>query len=434
MKSDRRTAVAIVGAGFSGTMVAAHLARRGIKSTLIEPRDVAGQGTAFSTRDPAHLLNVPAGDMSAWPDRPDDFSDRAGGRDIFAQRRHFGDYLKAILDSALSGGADLVRDRAVGASKIDCGWVIGLESGARINADALVLATGNQPPAILAVASGAGDRLVGDPWGERARSAIEDSVARDLDVMILGTGLTMVDVVLSLQSAGHRGRITALSRRGLAPRSHSAGVPPVAEHAEPPERSLLALASWLRCRSSESGWRRAIDSLRPHSFRLWQGLTIDQQRRFLRHARPWWDIHRHRIAPQVGRKLDDLVDGGRLEVVAGRLIDVQVDGGCLRAQFRRRGSEGRETISAAYLFNCTGPLHDIGRTRDPLLRQVLDDGIALSDGLGIGLDVDESSRAGDRLWALGALTKGRYWEIIAVPDIRDQAAAVAADIATELRA
>jgi len=257
MRSDRRAAVAIVGAGFSGTMVAAHLARRGIPSILIEPRDAAGQGTAFSTRDPAHLLNVPAGNMSAWPERPDDFSDRAGSRECFAERRLFGSYLREILGEALENGASVVPDRAVAATREGSSWTLALEGGGRVEADALVLAIGNQLPAGLPQSKGAGDRLISDPWGPQARAAIEDSAAQNLDILILGTGLTMVDVVLSLHSAGHQGRILALSRRGLAPRSHSHADPAPVEYEDVPSGSARALTSWLRSRSREVGWRAA---------------------------------------------------------------------------------------------------------------------------------------------------------------------------------
>lgn len=434
MKSDRRTAVAIVGAGFSGTMVAARLARRGIESILVEPRDVAGRGTAFSTSDPAHLLNVPAGNMSAWPERPDDFSSRGGSGDAFVQRRHFGTYLREILDDALASGATLVRDRAVAASQDDGVWTIALESGDSIRSSALVLAIGNQPPGMMKAASGAGERFIADPWGSRARQAVEDCAGKSLDVAILGTGLTMVDVVLSLESAGHKGRIVAISRRGLAPRSHAPADPAPIDWNALPEPRVRPLLSWLRRRSSEVGWRSAVDSLRPHSRDLWQALGLEEQRRFLRHARPWWDVHRHRIAPEVAAKLDSLVAEGRLDIVAGRLESVTSDGDGLAIAFRRRSTGDRETLDAAYMFNCTGPLHSLERTRDPLLRQMLDDGLAAPDSLGIGLALDGRSRVvgADRAWALGALTKGLYWEIIAVPDIRHQAADVAEDIATEL--
>jgi len=164
---------------------------------------------------------------------------------------------------------------------------------------------------------------------------------------------------------------------------------------------------------------------------LWQSLSDEQQRRFLSHARPWWDVHRHRIAPEVARQVHDRVAAGQLEIVAGRIGAIgQVDGG-LEVEIRRRRGPA-ETRRFAFAINCTGPLGAIERTSDQMLRGLLDDGLVRPDHLGMGLEVDGRSRAGKSLWALGPLTKGRYWEIVAVPDIREQAAQVADDIAKEL--
>jgi uncharacterized NAD(P)/FAD-binding protein YdhS len=250
---------------------------------------------------------------------------------------------------------------------------------------------------------------------------------------LVGTGLTMVDVVLSLDAAGHKGSILALSRRGQAPRAHADFEPAPVEQGEVPHARLAAMWRWLRRRSAEVGWRAAVDSLRPHSHALWQSLNDDEQRRFLRHARPWWDVHRHRIAPEVAATIARMVAEGRLQIMAGRIISATERPEGIDVELRRRGSDTPQGRTFAYSFNCTGPLHSIERTRDPLLRSLFDAGVTHPDRLGIGLKVDEKSRAGERLWALGPLTKGRYWEIIAVPDIREQAADVAGDIARELQ-
>lgn len=434
---DGEAPVVIVGAGFSGTMVAANLARLGLDSLLVDSKGRAGLGTAFSTEDPAHLLNIPADNMGAWPDSPGDFAASQGIRgESYAERRHFGRYLRSILGQALdSGHARLVEGRAVGAERDGKGWKVRIDDGETLRAGALVLAIGNQPPAAIEAAEPAGRRLIGDPWGESARAAIDDAAARQLDVLVLGSSLTMVDVALSLESAGHRARTLALSRRGKVPLGNGIDEPSAVEWDQLPPPRIRAIAKWLRERSQSLGWRAAVDSLRPHSHRLWQSLPSDEKRRFLRFGRPWWDIHRHRIAPQVAAKLDELVASGRLEVVAGRLLEVRPTDDGVEVRFRRRGRDSPDSPRRfGYIFNCTGPLGDIGRTGDPLLRQLLDEGAVRPDELAIGLAVDERCRPGpgERLWALGALTKGRYWEMIAVPDIRHQAAMVAEDIATEL--
>ena len=437
MKSDRAT-VAIVGGGASGTILAAQLARRGIRSVLIDGSGRIGRGVAYSTTEPAHLLNVRAEGMSAWAGDASHFARRfaaEGGEPRgFAQRRLFGRYLGEILDEAVaSGRTDLVHASATRAERADGRWRVTLDDGSVIDARAVALAIGNQEPESLRAFSGVGERFIGNPWGETARSAVEALATDAGDALLIGTGLTMVDLVLSLDAAGHHGRIVALSRRGQVPRSHGDYEPAPVEADEVPHGRVGAIWRWLRRRSADRGWRAAVDSLRPHSHRLWQSLDIDEQRRFLRHARPWWDVHRHRIAPEVAATIHRLIGEGRLQVMAGRVVSAKDAGSGLEVEVRPRGAQTSRQMTFDYAFNCTGPLHSIERTRDPLLRSLLDGGQASPDQLGMGLDVDERSRAGERLWALGPLTKGRYWEIIAVPDIREQAASVADDIARELQ-
>ena len=438
MTSDRSLPVAIVGGGFSGTMVAAQLARKGIDNVLIESAGRAGQGVAYSTLEPAHVLNVRAEVMSAWADDPENFvrvAEAEGGtRRDFVQRRQFGRYLRALLDDAVaSRHVRLIEAQATWAEPNGDGWTVGLGNGETLRASGLVLAIGNQPPEPLPFARES-SRAINNPWGGEALAAVEDLAATNQDVLLVGTGLTMVDAVLSLDAAGHRGRIVGLSRRGLIPRGHTDFTPAPVEEADVPQGNVRALWRWLRRRGAEVGWRAAVDSLRPHSQRLWQSFPVGEQRRFARHARPWWDVHRHRIAPEVAQRLHAMVAEGRLEIIAGRIQSVEEDQAGLTVAYRRRGASRVEQGGFAYMINCTGPLGTISRTRDPMLKGMLAEGLARPDQLGIALDVDERSRVAGakRAWAMGPLTKGRYWEIIAVPDIRGQAAAVADDIAMEL--
>jgi uncharacterized NAD(P)/FAD-binding protein YdhS len=274
--------------------------------------------------------------------------------------------------------------------------------------------------------------FVNNPWGDKAKAAVARLAGSDDDVLILGTGLTMIDTVLSLAAAGHQGRVVALSRRGLIPRSHAAHEPAPVHYEQVPTGNVMSLWRWLRKRSGEVGFRAAVDSLRPHSQAIWQSFSPTEQRRFLRHARPWWDVHRHRIAPEIGRQLAERIASGQLEIVAGRIGTLREEGEQLVATItRRRSSEAREHRFAA-AFNCTGPLGEMRRTRDPLLGGLIEQGEVRIDPLGIGLAVDERSRAGSHVWAVGPLTKGCYWEIVAVPDIRGQAEAVAEDLVREL--
>lgn len=434
MKSDAGADVAIVGGGFSGTMAAARLTRAGQSVVLIESAGRAGRGVAYSTREAVHLLNVPAAKMSAWPEAPDDFVDHGHDAGSFAPRREFGAYLARILDRAVADGARVVEEQAVSAEHDSAGWRVTLASGGQVRTRALVLAIGNQPPEPMRVGDGADPALfVNNPWGNEATAAVERLVAGGGDALILGTGLTMVDMVLSLAAAGHRGRIVALSRRGQVPRAHAPHDAAPVEWDEVPQGDVRDLMRWLRARSRAAGWRGAVDSLRPHAQALWRSLGPAQQDRALRHARPYWDVHRHRIAPQVAGQLKDLIAAGQLEIVAGRLVSVAAENGGLRATMRRRGADATNEGHFGAVFNCTGPLGAMARTRDPLLRQMIAGGLVGIDRLGVGLSVDGASKAGAGLWALGPLTKGEFWEIVAVPDIRGQVAAVTDDICKELR-
>lgn len=446
--------VVIIGGGFSGTMLAAKLARKGIGSTVIDAGR-AGRGTAFSTSEEAHLLNVPAGRMGGWADDPGDFAeeiaDEGYDEDDFVPRRRFGEYVSSILAQAVaSGNAKVVRGDAVAAERGAAGWSVRLADGSRVEGSALVLAQGNQPPQLPPFARGVDEKyFVNDPWSDEGRDAISSAAGKGGDILLIGTGLTMVDMVLSLDEARLRGRITALSRRGLMPRAHadpsasSGGVAPV-ELDEIPRGSVKRLWEWLLHRGASVGWRAAVDSLRPHTQALWQALAPAEQRRFLRHIRPWWDVHRHRIAPEVAGRVKRLVQLGQLEIIAGRVTDMWVKDGMLDVSIKRRGRKQAGDHAFALAVNCTGPLGEISRSKDPLLQSLFAAGLARPDALDLGLEVDGRSRVlrdepegstrdeRQRMWALGPLTKGKYWEIVAVPDIRHQVAAVAEDIAEEL--
>ena len=451
MKSDD-PAVVIIGGGYSGTMVAAELARRGIASTVVDGSRREGRGTAYSTSERGHLLNVVAAKMGAWADRPDDFAKDVAGEyqpDAYVPRRRYGQYLTRILEDAGVGGlVDLVSSDAHAAEKVEDGWSVTMADGSRLRGKALVLAQGNQPPLVPPLARGLPPGLfVNDPWSDAGRGAIVQAAASGGEVLLIGTGLTMVDVVLSLDEARLRGRILAVSRRGLLPRSHAPHDPSPVTLDELPLGSLQRLWSWLTDRSASVGWRAAVDSLRPHSHAIWQSLSEPEQRRFLRHARPWWDVHRHRIAPEVAERIERLIKVGQLEIAAGRVTDMWPEGAQLGVTLRKRGpvriasdhggasSSSVEERRFALAVNCTGPLGSIVASGDPLITSLFTQGLARPDALCLGIEVDARSRiaGASRAWAVGPMTKGKFWEITAVPDIRGQVAQVAEDIAKELQ-
>lgn len=431
--------LAIVGGGYSGTLLAVnYLERGGGLVTLIERAPTFARGAAYATNRPEHLLNVRAANMSAFADRPDHFVHWLGTDDgaEFAPRRDYARYLGHILDGFRKDARlRLVQGEAVAAEPSGAGWRVTLGDGAAIEASALALALGNMapagPPGIDPAALPDGV-LVSDPWRGDFASGLD---AQDA-VLIIGTGLTMVDSVLTLDAKGFRGPILALSRRGLHPRAHSEWAP-LKEMVAPPEGGCAAVTATMRARvRARPRWQVAIDEVRPHVQSLWLNACEAERRRFLRHLQPWWDIHRHRIAPQIARRIADLEAAGQLVIAGGRILGAVAEGRNATVRWRPRGSDEVRHFRAARIINCTGPSKDFRRAVGPFVSAMLDSGLARADSLGLGLDVDDRCRVlGDSgaptpgLYAVGPLTKGRWWEVTAVPHIRGQVASLGARLA-----
>jgi uncharacterized NAD(P)/FAD-binding protein YdhS len=418
--------VAVIGGGAAGTLQALHLKRAGAEVTLIERGPAAGRGVAYGTDRPEHLLNVPARRMSALADDMGHFSrwfaDRAGGtEEDYAPRRLYGDYLTGLLDEA---GIVAVHGEAVDVVENE----VRLADGRTIAADAVVVAPGNFRPATprgLDVAA-LGDVWVDDPW----TGGLDGLGPKDV-IFLLGTGLTAVDVALTLEATGFRGRVVALSRRGLAPRSHGLREPMVAAR-EDLVPSCTAMLRRVRERTEEVGWRSAVHELRSVTQWLWGEADETERRRFLRHLRPWWDVHRHKLAPAVGATIETMQAEARLAVAAGRVVSIAPVEGGAEIHFRPRGSAQVERLRVARIVNCTGPEADIAHVGEPLLDALLASGRIRQDALRIGVDVDRECRAigadgaaSETLSVIGPVTRGTFWESVAVPDIRTQAARVA---------
>lgn len=452
--------IAIIGAGFTGSVLAAHLLRGAEAPTvvhLIECGGCHGTGIAYSTPNGAHLLNVRAYNMSAYPDDPRHFLRWLWSRDgdghvppsghAFVSRALYGAYIQDVLAQAQNetrGQArlHLIRGEAVDLRPDGETVPIQLGDGRRLTVDTAVLCIGNFPPSPPCIASAtageafASDRFVGDPWDLPAIARID----RDAPAVILGTGLTMADTVLTLLDQGHRGPITAVSRRGLLPLRHQETRPykSFLHPAVMPHTVLDVLialkADARRAEAAGFDWRSAFDALRPHHHRIWAHLPMEERRRFLRHARPFWEVHRHRLAPEVADRIDAAREGGQLRILAGRLEDAALtDGGdTIGIRVIERGGARRHNLTAAALINATGTNCDYGRIRHPLVRALLDRGLARPDPLRLGLDVTKTGavigvdgRAASRLFALGPVSKAPFWEMTAVPELRSQCAEAA---------
>ena len=428
--------VAIVGGGFSGAMLAARLAERGTASTLINRSADFGLGVAYSTPFDGHLLNVRSGRMSAIADRPDDFvawltatHPSLADPDGFAPRRLFGAYVQSRLATVEAARPGLIR-RVVGEVAAIAPRAVGLADGELISAGAVVLTTGNPAPK-TAGATDAGGPVIADPWGVGAL----DRIGAEDTIVLIGTGLTMVDVLLLMDARGWRGRATALSRRGLLPRGHA--VQPDGPLSPTPRLLTGSLSRRLheaRRLADAGGWREVMEGLRPITADLWTRADRRTRGQIVRHLRPWWDVHRHRVAPAVALVTEGLRAAGRLEVLAGRVKAVSAGAHDIQVDWTPRHATACAPLTGRWLVNCTGPGH--APEADPLIMPLLASGRARLDPLRLGLDLDPRGRvlnteglADPRLYVLGPPARAAFWETIAVPDIRKRIEDVVAALA-----
>ncbi|MCT4373148.1 FAD/NAD(P)-binding protein [Yangia mangrovi] len=437
----RRCHVLIVGGGASGVLMAAHLLKQpgtNFDVTIVERGDLLGCGIAYATDDPDHLLNTRVVQMSAYPDDPEHFLRWLDTRGIeaegssFVGRGTYGRYLASLLDpwrdSDAPGHGRLhhVRAECLRVEEIPAGVEALLQDGRVIHADRAILATGHAVPVRP-------DPPLCGGWDFRPPADPRATV------VIIGTGLSMVDHVATLLSAGHLGPIHCLSRRGLLPQEHAASHPiTLTERDIPFGASVSQVMRWLRAlvrvAETQGGtWRDAVDGMRPHVAGLWQAWTVEERARFLRHAAVWWEAHRHRMPPISTGRLSRAAAQGQLHFRRATFeqADLRPDG---RIELRLTGRPGSapDRLEADHVIDCRGIRRNTMEHVTCVLRNLLEQGAARLDLLRLGLDTSPGchllSLDGSmsvKLYAIGPAARGAFWEITAIPDIRQQTADLA---------
>jgi len=431
--------VVVAGGGASGTMFAAELVRESSNASvvIVEPRERLGIGVAYATDCPLHVLNVPAANMSARAEDPDHFvrwlgerRERFGGTS-FVPRATYGDYLTSIAAHAAADGGPRWRhvranvcDATVDGDRV----LVTLSSGERLLADALVLALGN------------GETRGWPRVDERCRdsSVFFDSAwrpgaleARDPseEILLIGSGLTAIDAALGLRHAGHRGTVHMVSRRGLMPRVHRAPSARARASARPAvlRESVRETRAAAREFVSASGdWRPAVDGMRGTSNALWQALSTAEQRRFLAHVLPYWNVHRHRMAPEVAACISAWVEAGHVRPLAGRIEAMTLVGDRLSVSVRPRGGGPARALRVARAIDCSGSDYDVNRSSSPLVRRLIERGLMRASRAGIGPCVaSDGSLMGPSgpsrgIFTLGPMRFGALVETTAIPEIREQ--------------
>ncbi|WP_084724576.1 FAD/NAD(P)-binding protein [Streptacidiphilus melanogenes] len=441
--------IAVVGAGAAGTLTAMRLLRNAAEHRapacrvwLIDPAPT-GLGLAFSTNEPHHLLNVPATNMSAHVDEPGHFVQwlsRHGHGDGFVPRGRYGRYLADSLDeaAALPGAPQLLRlhERVVSVGHVDgdrdddraAPVELTFGTGQVLSVHAVVLALGNFPPddswAPPALRDAVG--FFPDPWVAGLSAAVGDTG----DVLLVGTGLTMVDIAHTLQRPGRV--VHAVSRHGLLPQRHSDPLVPPADRPDLEGPTGLAelrravLSHLSRCRRTHGDWRPGMDSLRADTTALWQRLSPDDQARFMREDLRHWETHRHRIPPSSAEALQAAVDAGRVSLGRGTVTQATATSDGIRVVL-----DDARTLSVTAVVNCTGSRTDLTRVDDPLVTSLLRSGFAQAAPLGgfrtgsSGALLPAPGRTRAPLWTLGSLRRGDLLESTAIPEIRRQADSIA---------
>ncbi|WP_164882440.1 FAD/NAD(P)-binding protein [Paenirhodobacter populi] len=423
------TPVVIIGGGASGVLAAAHLRRRApsVQITIIEPAPALGAGLAYGTRQPGHLLNLPAKQMSAFADDPDHFCDwleRQGMNrtaESYLPRHIYAAYLSDLLSTDLATGRVLWRRAAVTEiSGIRGCYVLSLSDGGRLVAASLVLAVGH-------MAGQYEEAGLSNPWTSPLPT---DPTAR---VLILGSGLSMADRTAQLLRAGHRGQIIALSRHGLAPLPHGDPHPLRIDAADLPLGCGVSYGMrWLRCQiawhSGRGGdWRDVVDGLSGIVDQWWLSASDQNKARYLRHVRRYWDVHRHRAPPEQAEILAQAQAAGQLVLYRGRLLGRgHTNGEGFRASIRRPDGS-IEGLEVAQVIDCRGLHREGAVAHSPLIRGMIGQGIARLDPLGIGLQLDPAGQlsGGTGVYVLGPMRRAYSLETASIRDIRQQASRIA---------
>ncbi|MFE6686366.1 FAD/NAD(P)-binding protein [Streptomyces sp. NPDC057743] len=442
--------IAVIGAGAAGSLTATRLLQHADRHRLrldvwlIDPARENGRGPAYGTDDARHLLNVPAGRMTAFAEDPAhfvhwlaDWHPQLADHDAYVPRALYGRYLSHVLDDTARRSTcarlNRVHARAIGtAQHADATLSFLLSSGRTLRVDAAVLALGNlaadcrwAPEALRA-----SHRFVASPWTPDALAAVPPGA----DVLLVGTGLTMVDLTLSLQRPDRT--LIAVSRSGLLPQPHAAQPlpksPPPAVTGPPGldafRRAILTHLS--RARREHGDWRPGFDSLRPLTTTLWRQLPPADRARFLKEHLRLWEVHRHRMPPPTAAAVRRARELGQLRLASGHLTDATVTGDGVRVRL----STGC-TLDVGAVVNCTGSRSDVGTLDDPFLHSLFKTGLARPHATGLGLGATRNGRLlsargrGDTtapLWALGSLLRGELLETTAIPEIRVQADEIAA--------
>ncbi|MDF2436552.1 MAG: beta-lactamase protein [Bacteroidota bacterium] len=446
--------VCIIGGGFSGIMTAIQLIRKSpeVYVTLINTKYPLSQGIAYNTKSTEHLLNVPAGKMSPFADQPGLFtawlqSDPAFKKylsesldDSFVPRCLYGEFIKEFTLPYLDNkNLKVINEKVVSVKSKNEKFFIEMADQSGLESDALVLAMGNFLPAAPKIHDTSAlkkENYFGNPWNP----AFLNNLKTNEDVLLIGSGLTMIDCMLSLIAIGHEGKIYSVSPRGYLPKPHvkkPVNYPDF--YSELKGKDLAEILSVVRkhLKTAEKDgipWQSVIDRLRPHVKDLWLNFSKKDKQRFISHVRHIWGVARHRLPVDVHYKTIELIEKDQLRVIGGRVEAInftdQFD-----VSIKLRKKHYSELIRVSRIVNCTGPQGNYNEINDPLVQSLINNGLISPDELKMGIKampegnvLDSSGKPVKNLYAVGSILRGVLWETTSVPDLKVNAENVAIQI------
>jgi uncharacterized NAD(P)/FAD-binding protein YdhS len=446
--TSKKHTIAIIGGGFSGTITAVNLLRNigssDLKVILIEQEPIIGRGLAYRYNDDNLLLNVPAGNMSALVDQPNHFVhycqniDPSLNSKSFISRRLYGEYLQDMLAEAEKHHPTIlekVNGLVIALNPVAKKFHLKLANHNTLEADKIVMALGHFQSNNLSIFKDDAQTYVLTPWDLKLLEKLNENDS----IAIVGTGHTAIDILFKLTNYDTKRKIYLISRHGLIPHDHRFNPHPPHITTDLPHYLIgvrLTIRSYLRALRKEvdtreksgGNWRDVMNEVRPHSSYIWQNLPEVEKSLFLKKLLPYWNIHRHRLAPSASRRLVQLLNSQKVELISGGIVGYEIKQNIINLQLKTKPNNQLSNIEISTIVNCIGPNYDISKTDSPLVSQLLNDGLIQQDKLKLGLLVDvnccvlnANNESNPNLFYIGPMLRANYWETIAVPELRNYA-------------
>lgn len=413
--------IAIVGFGFCGITTLYNLAfqNKYKEITIFEKSGFSTLGTAFSEFSQQYILNVPANNMSAFENLPDDFLQFLNydypnlySKDDFVPRYIYGQYLQLIKEDAFlfaqknSIKINIVEDEVLEIQKKDNNFLITTKSQIS-EASELVLATSFKQSQIKTDLE---DKFfIKNLWDKKYSYFHQESFFLENkveNIFIVGLGLSAVDVIIGLKKRNYTGKIYAMSRRGNFPTEHLSYENNLASLINnfDAKKGVLFICKKIRKLLKENPnyeLRNIIDSLRENAVELWHNLDEKNKKLFLKFL-PYWNIYRHHVPIESMKIINSMIETGQIEIIKSSLKEVKKEKKILV-------KTNSEIFKIDLLVNCLGFEMDVRKY--PLLNQMCEENLLKED-------IFMCKSNDKKIHLLGGLNIGKDFESTSVPELR----------------